>query len=154
MEDGKAGAFGGTAGQIVRGSMSIGTGVTGMVIGLVIFVASFVLGFVGAKALAMLFGQIVIAVALARFALNGMSGESRGTIFSTAGGAWPMALAVAGRYLALNAAWMVPVILMGWGSMAAALKPAAGESPGALVGSAGSAAGGALMVPVLAVLTS
>jgi len=165
MNDTQISAFGGVMGRVLRDSMSVGTAIMGVVLGLVLLASGFVLGLVGANGLAMLFGQIVAAVALARFALNGMAGESSGTIFSTAGGTWPMALAVAGRYLVLNLLWIVPLLLVGWSLIGSAATPAplggSGDhmhsgSTGMPGGAAmqGGAGGLPLMLPILAVLTS
>jgi hypothetical protein len=110
MDENRTSPFGGTMGRVLRDANSFSTLLTGVMIGLAVLTTSIVLGFVHASGLAALVGQVVIAVALARFALNGLVGESRGTLFSTAGGSWPMAVAVAGRYLALNLLWAIPLI--------------------------------------------
>src|SRR5262245_26415844 len=101
MDDGRVSAFGGVAGRILSDSMSIGTAATGVVLAVAIFGVSFLLGMVGGTLPAQIVTQVILAVALARFALNAMAGETRGTVFSTAGGPWSHALAVAGRYLTL-----------------------------------------------------
>jgi hypothetical protein len=168
MDDTQISPFGGILGRVLRDSMSIGTAVTGIVLGLVLLGTGFVLGIAGAKGLSMVLGQVIVAVALARFALNGMAGESSGTIFSTAGGSWPLAVAVAGRYLVLNLLWMAPLLILAWSLVGAASTPAtpvaggpsaASGGPGGVVlpGSPAMTGGGAglmLMLPILAVLTS
>ena len=168
MDDNQITPFGGILGRVLRDSMSVGTAVTGIVLGLILLGSGFVLGLAGAKGLSMILGHIVVAVALARFALNGMAGESSGTIFSTAGGSWPLAMAVAGRYLVLNLLWIAPLLLLVFSLVGSAATPAtvgAGgpsapqSGPGGVVvpGSTamtGGAAGLMLMLPILAVLTS
>ena len=133
MDENRTSPFGGTMGRVLRDANSFGTLVTGVTLGLVILTSSFVLGLVHANGLAALVSQMVIAVALARFALNGLAGESRGTLFSTAGGSWPMALAVAGRYLVLNLLWVAPLVAVAWGILGAANAPVTlggGSDPG------------------------
>lgn len=162
-------AFGGVTGRVLNDSMSISTAFTGVVLGLILLTSGFVCNLVQARTINMIFWQAVIAIALARFALNGFSGESKGTILSSAGGSWPQVLAVAGRYLTLNLLWMVPLVLMAFGAASAAMTQAlhgvaepgapgafgAGASPFAPAGGGMSGAGGlALMLPILAVFTS
>ena len=168
MDDTQISPFGGIVGRVLRDSMSVGTAVTGIVLGLVLLGSGFVLGVAGAKSLSMILGQVIVAVALARFALNGMAGESSGTIFSDAGGSWLLAMAVAGRYLVLNLLWMAPLLLLVFSLVGTAATPAtvgaggpsaAQGGPGGVVvpGSTamtGGAAGLMLMLPILAVLTS
>jgi hypothetical protein len=115
---------------------------------------------VGARVLAQLVAQVIFAIVLARFTLNGMSGESQGTIFSSVGGSWFLALAVAGRYLVLNAIWTIPLAFIVWQSIAAALgggmvaggAPAATD-PGAPAGMS-PGGGAAVMLPIFALLMS
>jgi hypothetical protein len=168
MDDAQISPFGGIVGRVLRDSMSVGTAVTGIVLGLVLLGLGFVLGLAGAKGLSMILGQVIVAVALARFALNGMAGESSGTIFSDAGGSWPLAMAVAGRYLVLNLLWIAPFLLLVFSLVGTATTPATvgagGPSttqggPGGVVvpGSTamtGGSSGLMLMLPILAVLTS
>lgn len=168
MDEQPISPFGGVLGRVLRDSMSVGTAITGVVLGLVLLVSGFVFGLVGGAGLGMLFGQILVAVALARFALNGMAGESAGTIFSTAGGSWPMAMAVAGRYLVLNLIWIAPLLILLFSLISAAVGTVAlggghaasgstvvpeGAPPrsGAGLGAAGSLP---LSLPVLTVLSS
>jgi len=162
MDDTRVSAFGGIMGRVLRDSMSIGTAITGVILGLILLAFGFILGLVGASSLGMLFGQIVVAVALARFALNGMSGEWRGTILSTAGGSWPMALVVAGRYIVLNLLWVAPLLLLGMGAVVSATAPVpvygSGDPSGSLSpgmsGMPGGAGGLAMTLPLLALFTS
>ncbi|HYV84283.1 MAG TPA: hypothetical protein VFB49_00070 [Patescibacteria group bacterium] len=143
--------FGGTTGRVLCDAMSLGTAVTGLVLGIAIVAESFVLGFVGARMLSQVVAQVIFAIVLARFTLNGMSGESRGSIFSSAGGSWFLALAVAGRYLVLNAIWTIPLAFVAWQSIGAALGGGASAS-----GAAGmqSGAGATVVWPIFALLLS
>jgi hypothetical protein len=122
-ESAGVGTFGGVVGRLVRDATAPGTAFTGFVLGVILLASGFVCRMVQADAIGQLLGQIVMAAALARFALNGYSGEFRGTILSTAGGTWPQTLMVAGRYLALQLLWVVPVFLLGWSAIAPALRP-------------------------------
>ena len=122
-ESAGVGTFGGVVGRLVRDATAPGTAFTGFVLGVILLASGFVCRMVQADAIGQLLGQIVMAAALARFALNGYSGEFRGTILSTAGGTWPQTLMVAGRYLALQLLWAVPVFLLGWSAIAPALRP-------------------------------
>lgn len=115
MERPEVSLFSGIAGRVVREAMSLGTLLTGVCLGVFLFFLSFGLASLGNEFVATLSAQAVVALALARFALNGMWGEWRGTIFSTAGGSWMRASGVAARYLALSAIWVVPVGLLAGG---------------------------------------
>jgi hypothetical protein len=152
------GSFGGVVGRLVRGATAPGTAFTGFALGVILLASGFVCRMVQADAIGQLLGQIVIAAALARFALNGYSGEDRGTILSTAGGTWPQVLMVAGRYLALQLLWVVPVFLLGWSAVAPALRPdtnTVGLAPfGANPSPPAAGAGAAAFLPILGVLTS
>jgi hypothetical protein len=152
MDGDRVTRFSGTTGRVLCDAMSFGTAITGVVLGVAILAESFVLGMVGARALAQLVAQVIFAIVLARFTLNGMSGESQGSLFSSIGGSWFLALAVAGRYLVLNAIWTIPLAFIAWQSIAAALG-------GGMVGGGASAAGepgagSALMLPVFGLLMS
>jgi hypothetical protein len=156
-ESTRIGMFGGVVGRLVRDATSPGTAFTGFVLGVILLASGFVCRMVNADAIGQLFGQIVMAAALARFALNGYSGESRGTILSTAGGTWAQALMVAGRYLTLQLMWVIPVFLLGWSAFASVLRPetntvaippfGGAPSPAASQGAVG-------FLPILGVLTS
>jgi hypothetical protein len=154
----RIGMFGGTVGRLVRDATSPGTAFTGFVLGVIFLASGFVCRMVQADAIGQLLGQIVMAVALARFALNGYSGESRGTILSTAGGTWPQALMVAGRYLTLQLMWVVPVFLLGWSAFATVLRPETNVVPIAPFGGSSmpppATHGAATLLPILGVLTS
>ncbi|HYV19940.1 MAG TPA: hypothetical protein VFC25_13020 [Verrucomicrobiae bacterium] len=156
-ESSRVGMFGGVVGRLVRDATSPGTAFTGFVLGVILLASGFVCRMVNADAIGQLFGQIVMAAALARFALNGYSGEYRGTILSTAGGTWPQALMVAGRYLTLQLMWVIPVFLLGWSAIASALHPDTNTVAISPFGGATSPApspGAAGFLPILGVLTS
>jgi hypothetical protein len=171
MDEVRISPFGGIAGRVLRDSMSVGALVTGGAIGVILLAEWYVLGYAGSMAAAHIVAQLVIAVALARFALNGMAGEYRGTVFSGAGGSWGTVLAVAGRYMVLNLMWAAPLVLIAWGAAVSAMAgPAAAGAagmPGAGDAGALDPAGGAgapgfapspgglpVMLPVLGLLTS
>ncbi|HKQ97847.1 MAG TPA: hypothetical protein VJV75_08230, partial [Candidatus Polarisedimenticolia bacterium] len=124
MQEDRVTAFGGVVGRVLRDATSFGTALTAGVLGAVVLTVSFIFSFIGNRSLAQILVQIVVAVALARFALNGMSGEFRGTILSTAGGSWGLAVVVGFRYLALNLIAIVPLLLMLYFSFAGALAGA------------------------------
>jgi len=145
----RVGMFGGVVGRLVRDATAPGTAFTGFVLGVILLASGFVCRMVQADVIGQLFGQIVMAAALARFALNGYSGEYRGTLLSTAGGTWPQALMVAGRYLTLQLMWVVPVFFLGWSAISSALRPETNSV--ALNGGAG---GGTGLLPILGVFTS
>jgi hypothetical protein len=159
MDEIRISPFGGVAGRVLRDSMSFSTAISGIAIGLTVMAAWFLLDYSGLRILAQLLTQVILAVALARFALNGLAGEYRGTVFSGAGGSWGQALAVAGRYLVLNLMWAAPLVLVAWQSAASVLAPAAPSMTGAAAdpGPGGLAAppgGLAVMLPILGLLTS
>jgi hypothetical protein len=149
--------FGGTAGRLLRGAIGPASAFTGFVLGVVLLAIGFVCRMVQADAIGQLLAQVIMAVALARFALNGYAGEDRGTILSTAGGTWPQALAIAGRVLVLQLLWVVPVALLGWSAVASALPSPTASVPVAAFGGAApapTASGSAALLPVLAVFSS
>jgi hypothetical protein len=157
-ESARIGMYGGVVGRLLRDATAPGTAFTGVVLGVILLASGFVCRMVQADAIGQLFGQIVMALALARFALNGYSGESRGTILSTAGGTWPQALMVAGRYLTLQLLWVVPVFLLGWSALQGVLRPETNTVALAPFG-AGTMPppqtnGAATLLPILGVLTS
>jgi hypothetical protein len=150
-----AGPFGGTAGRLLRGATGPGSAFTGFVLGVGFLSVAFVCRLVHVDVIGQLLGQILMAIALGRFALNGYAGEDRGTILSTTGGSWPQALAVAGRYLTLQLLWVVPVLLLGWWAVAASLPSPTDSVPiSALGGGAPAATGGAALLPILGILSS
>src|SRR6185436_11069125 len=157
-ESARIGMFGGVVGRLVRDATAPGTAFTGFVLGVILLASGFVCRMVQADAIGQLFGQIIMAAALARFAMNGYSGEYRGTILSTAGGTWPQALMVAGRYLTLQLLWVVPVFLLGWSALASVLRP---ETNTVAISPFGGGTmpppptnGAATLLPILGVLTS
>ena len=111
--------FGGVAGRVARESLSIQTFLSGLVLATVAGISVLILGRFGAHALAAIGLQILPLMFLARFALNGYSGEWCGTIFSGRGGSPWDVLVVAGRQLLLMILWCLPVLLLlraRWGS--------------------------------------
>ena len=104
--------FSGVAGRVLQGSISGGSLFSGMVLGFVLIVGNFLLFLAGAAKLAPIFTQILIALALARFAINGRFGEWSGTLFSSAGGTWADVGQVTLRYLALTCLWLIPMLLI------------------------------------------
>jgi len=104
--------FGGVAGQVLRKSISGSSLVTGIVLGIVLLVGDWVLIMARAPEITIPFNQLVMALALARFALNGLYGEWNGTVFSGAGGPWSTVGLITIRYLALTAVWLVPMFFL------------------------------------------
>ena len=118
MNDRNLTEFSGVVGRVLRSSFSWRTLATGVALGFFLLVVSFVLGMVGAPPNAAVFVvEILMAVAMARFALNGLHGEWDGTVFSSAGGSWAQVGAVAGRFLVATLAWLLPVFFLGLNSM-------------------------------------
>ena len=152
------GMFGGVVGRLLRDATSPGTAFTGLVLGVILLASGFVCRMVNADVIGQLLGQIVMAAALARFAVNGYAGEYRGTILSTAGGTWPETLRVAGRYLALQLLWVVPVFLLGWSAFASVLRPETNTVALAPYGpntvQPAPSPGAAALLPILGVLNS
>jgi len=149
--------FGGIVGRVLRDATSFSTAVTSFILGAVVVAVSFIFTFIGNETLAQILVQVIVALALARFALNGLSGEFRGTILSTAGGSWVVAIMVAARYLVLNVLWMVPMTFGLWQAVTgASLETAAGMgSGGGFPGAPAAPVGGmTLALPILAILTS
>ncbi len=126
--------FSGVVGRVLRSSFSWRTLFTGAALGSFILVISFFLGMGGAPNAGVFVVQILMAVAMARFAVNGLHGEWDGTVFSSAGGSWARVWGVAGRYLFVTLVWLVPVFFLGLNSMVPAQAmmggPAAGPGMG------------------------
>jgi hypothetical protein len=104
--------FGGVAGRVLQGTISGGSLISGMVLGFALIVGNVLLFLAGAGKLAPIFTQILVALALARFAVNGRFGEWSGSVFSTAGGSWADVGQVTLRYLALTCLWLIPMMLI------------------------------------------
>ena len=113
MEKDNLTEFSGVAGRVVRETFSWTALFTGIAMGFILVVTVVGLTLVKAPNVAVFAGQILMAAAMARFALNGLFGEWDGTLFSSAGGSWGQVAAVAGRYLFLTFAWLVPVFFLG-----------------------------------------
>lgn len=157
MDENRTSPFGGTMGRVLRDANSFGTLVTGVTIGFAILISTFVLSLLHVNGLAALVGQAVIAVALARFALSGMAGETRGTIFSSACGSWPEAVVLGGRYLALNLLWAVPLIGIAWAILGTAGDTVAlggGSDPGQAASSMTAGGPFTFMPPILLAMMS
>ncbi len=127
------GAYGGVAGKVLREALSGATVLTGGTLVLVLGLGGFILHRLGGQGADVVFGQMVLALVLARFALNGRFGEWGGTLFSDRGGSWLEVAAVTARYLALTAVWFVPLYLLGW-----RLNGIGEAAAGAVMGSGGS----------------
>lgn len=105
--------FSGTVGRVLWGSVSPITLLSGILVGMVLLVGDYILFAAQAPTFATPFNQIVLAFALARYALNGQYGEWRGSIFSGVGGSWVEVMLIAARFLALTFVWLLPLILLG-----------------------------------------
>ena len=123
--------FSGIGGRVLRQSFSVLSLINGVIIGIILLVGTWFMMQWGEERLATLYSQAIVALALARFALNGLAGEWNGTIVSTAGGSWIMVGQVALRYMTLSALWVVPLLLLGLNF------EAAGEEMGSLMLGAG-----------------
>ncbi len=162
MREDRVTAFGGIVGRVLVDATSPGTAITAFILGAVVLAVSFIFSFIGNPGLAQLLVQIVISIALARFALNGMSGEFRGTILSTAGGSWPIAILVALRYLAISLVALVPPAVILTIAFASAMSASTahvdlnGGDGGAALGAppAGASLSPFVLPPILIALTS
>jgi hypothetical protein len=105
--------FSGIGGRVLRQSFSVLSLINGVIIGIVLFLGSWFLMQWEEQSVVTLYSQAVLALVLARFALNGLAGEYNGTVVSTVGGPWSLAAQAAVRYLALNALWVAPLLLLG-----------------------------------------
>ena len=104
--------FSGVSGRVLRETLSAGTLLSGVCLGFFLTLGGWLLAQLGARDMVAPFAQVVIALALARFAVNGLFGEWRGTIFSSAGGSWARVTMVAAFYFALSAIWLLPAFLL------------------------------------------
>jgi hypothetical protein len=116
--------FAGAAGRVLWGALSVRSLISGLALGFFLLVGDGMLIYAGAHAFVTPFSQIVIALALARFVLNGQFGEWKGSLFSGVGGDWTAVLLVAARYLALTFLWLLPLMLLGLRVEQAAMGPA------------------------------
>jgi len=116
--------FAGAVGQLLWGALSVRSLISGLALGSVLIVGDGVLIYAGAQTFVTPFTQIVVALALARFVLNGQFGEWEGSLFSGVGGDWTTVLSVAVRYLLLTFIWLLPLMLFGLRIEQAAMGPA------------------------------
>ena len=114
MEESKVQAFGGVAGRVLRGALSVGPLLSGFVVITGLGLLGYILREGNARNAFLIVSQLSIVIVLSRFARNGLAGEWDGTIFSSRGGSWLDTTAVAFRYLVLNLVWLLPVLLLGW----------------------------------------
>ena len=121
--------FGGAAGRVLWGTVSLHSLITGLALGFVLAVGNGVLFYAKAHILVTPFTQVVLAFALARFVLNGQYGEWRGSFLSGAGGTWATVSVVASRYLLLTCLWVVPMMLLGLRIEQAAISSAMPGGP-------------------------
>jgi hypothetical protein len=110
--------FGGVAGRIVKAALSVETLLMGLA--LVGMSAFFVWGSVLARAdqIGPAVVQILFAVALGRYAVQGLRGDTGSGVEVAEPGEWGRAFQVAMRYLFLCCLWLVPLLALG-------LKPSA-----------------------------
>jgi hypothetical protein len=127
--------FTGVVGRVLTRSISGGSLVSGIVLGLGLLAGAFVLVMAGSPGAASPFGQGIMALALARFAVNGRFGEWGGSLFSSAGGPWSDVSLVAVRYLVLTFIWLLPVLALSLkvGSNPEAMMMGGGPSPGIML---------------------
>jgi hypothetical protein len=107
-------AFGGVAGRVLKGSLSVGPLLSGLVLLSGLGMLGYMLRAVDAPDLYFALVQITVVLALCRFALNGLAGEWEGTLFSSPGGSILEAAKVSLRYGTLTLVWLLPVLLLGW----------------------------------------
>jgi len=107
-------AFGGVAGRVLKGSLSVGPLVSGLVLLSGLGMLGYMFHAVDAPDVYFALVQGTIVLALSRFALNGQAGEWEGTLFSSRGGSMFDAARVALRYGTLMLVWLLPVLLLGW----------------------------------------
>ena len=146
--------FGGTIPGIVETTLSTATLGAGAALGLPIVAVSAVLLAAGAPRLVLPFTLVAASAALARFALNGLSGDRGGSLSSDVGGPWTLALAVALRFLALTSVWYAPLSLLGTISASSAVSPIAKVFGGAGIVGALTLVGLAFTPPVFLIVAA
>jgi hypothetical protein len=107
-------AFGGVAGRVLKGSLSVGPLLSGLVLLSGLGMLGFMLHAVDAPDLYFALVETTVVLALCRFAQNGLAGEWEGTLFSSRGGSILDAAQVSLRYGTLTLIWLLPVLLLGW----------------------------------------
>lgn len=105
--------FGGVAGGVLGKAFGWRAMANGLMVCLCLFFVGFFFGMFQAPRIASVFTQAIIGFALARAALNGVHGEYRGTLLSSAGGVWTTVVTVAARYTLLTVLWQLPLMMMG-----------------------------------------
>jgi hypothetical protein len=107
-------AFGGVAGRVLKGSLSLGPLLSGFILLSGLGMLGYIFRAVDAPGVYFGVVQVTIVIALCRFALNGMAGEWEGTLVSSPGGSILDAAKVGVRFGTLNLLWLLPVLLLGW----------------------------------------
>jgi hypothetical protein len=127
--------FTGNVGRVLTRSISGGSLISGIVLGVALLAGALVLVMAGSPGAASPFTQSIMAIALARFAVNGRFGEWGGSLFSSAGGPWSEVSMVAVRYLTLTFIWLLPVLALTLkvGSDPEMMMMGGGPSPGMLL---------------------
>lgn len=117
MDERRIPAFSGIAGQVVLDAFSIELFLNGILIALAVGVPAAVAASSrsgGMIALALLWGLFCHCLVVARFAQQGVEGESSGFLVSSlATATWGGTMLVALRYLTLWIIWSLPLIFMG-----------------------------------------
>lgn len=106
--------FLGEVGQVLLDTLSPTSFVTGFVLAIpfLLAVAFAVLARSAQLAgVAVLLSVPVTVIVLSRMALNGLAGETEGTVFTSAGGGFDAVLLVGARYFTLVLIWLSPIIL-------------------------------------------
>ncbi len=104
--------FSGIGGSVARGAFGPGSLFSGLCLAFALVLCTWFVNQMGAGQAAAPVAQILVALALARFSVNGLAGERRGTIVSMAGGPWTKVATVTLRYLVLSTLWLVPILLL------------------------------------------
>jgi len=108
------GAFGGVAGRVLKGSLSLGPLFSGFILLSGLGMLGYMFRAVDQPDIYFALVQLIIVLALSRFARNGLAGEWEGTLFSSRGGSIREAVKVSLRYGTLTQVWLLPVLLLGW----------------------------------------